>query len=133
MRTLWAALFSSIGIYYVFTRFADQPTNVQPNRTLSLTLVAVGLSMVPISIVIKRKFLNQSVEQQQDGLVQQGYVIAWAVTEVAALLGILDFYMTGNPYYFILFIIAACGQLLHFPRRQHVLDACFKNSSTALQ
>ena len=65
--------------------------------------------MIPVSVVIKKRFLTQSVEQQQLQLVQQGYVIAWAVTEVAALLGLLDFYLTGNRYYFILFIIAACG------------------------
>jgi len=40
--------------------------------------------------------LTQSVEQQQPQLVQQGYVIAWAVTEVAALLGLLDFFITGS-------------------------------------
>ena len=83
--------------------------------------------MIPVSVAIKKRFLTQSVEQQQPQLVQQGYVIALAVTEVAALLGLLDFYLTGNRYYFLLLIIAACGQLLHFPRRQHVIDACFKN------
>jgi hypothetical protein len=126
MRTLWSALFLSIGVYYVFTLFAEQPT-INPNSALSLTLVAVGVLMIPVSVAIKKRFLTQSVEQQQPQLVQQGYVIALAVNEVAALLGLLDFYLTGNRYYFLLFIIAACGQLLHFPRRQHVMDACFKN------
>ena len=81
--------------------------------------------MINVSVAIKKRFLNQSVEQQRPPLVQQGYVIAWAVTEVAALLGLLDFYLTGNRDYFLRFIIAACGQLLHFPRRQHVIDACY--------
>jgi hypothetical protein len=85
--------------------------------------------MIPVAMVIKRKLLAQSVEQQRVPLVQQGYIIAWALTEVAAILGLLDFFATGNPYYFVLFIVAFCGQLLHFPRRQHVLDASFKNAT----
>ncbi len=125
IRTLWIAMVLSIGIYYAFTFFAGQPKDVNPNSVLSLILIAVGLLATLISVPIKNRFLNQSVEQQRVQLVQQGYIMAWAVTEVAALLGLLDF-LTGNRYYYLLFIIAACGQLLHFPRREHVINACFK-------
>jgi hypothetical protein len=34
--------------------------------------------------------------------------------------------VTGDRYYYMLFIIAACGQLLHFPKREHVINAAFK-------
>ena len=127
MRTLWGALFLSIVLYYLLTLFVVTPAN--PNNTLSLTLVAAGLLAIPISVVIKKKFLTQSVELQRPQLVQQGYIIALAINEVSALLGMLDFFVTGNRYYFLLFIIAICGQLLHFPRRQHVIDASFKQTS----
>jgi len=127
IRTLWIAMLLSIGSYYVFTRFVGQPKNSNPNSALSLMLVGIGLLTTFISVPIKKKFLAQSVEQQRVELVQQGHIIAWAITEVAALLGILDFFLTGNRYYYVLFLIAAIGQLLHFPRRQQLLDACFKN------
>jgi len=120
-------MFLSVGVYYVFTLFVLQPTNLQPNGTLSIALVAVGLITTLISFPIKKRFLTQSVEQQQVQLVQQGYIVTWAITEFAALLGLLDFFLTGNRYYYVLFIIAACGQLLHFPRRQHIVDSCFKS------
>ena len=126
MRTLWGALLMSIVVYYLFTRFTEQPTEVNPNSSLSLILVAIALLTIPISFVIKKKLLTQAVAQQRVEIVQQGYIISWAITEVAALLGILDFFLTGNPYYFVLMIIAACGTLLNFPRRQHVIDALFK-------
>ena len=126
LRTLWGALLMSLGVYYGFTLFVEQPANNR-NNALSLSFLGAGLVTIPISIVIKKRFLTQSVEQQQLQLVQQGYIIAWAVSEVAALLGILDFFQTGNRYYFVLILIAACGQLLNFPQRQHVLDASFKN------
>ena len=127
IRTLWIAMLLSIGIYYVFTLFIGQPKNSNPNSALSLMLVGIGLLTTLISVPIKKKFLARSVEEQRVELVQQGHIIAWAMTEVAALLGILDFFVTGNRYYYVLFLIAAMGQLLHFPRRQQLLDACFKN------
>ena len=127
IRTLWIAMLLSIVIYYVFTLFLGQSKNSSPNSTLSLMLVGAGLLTTLISVPIKKKFLARSVEQQRVELVQQGHIIAWALTEVAALLGMLDFFLTGNRYYYVLFLIAAIGQLLHFPRRQQVLAACFKS------
>jgi hypothetical protein len=127
MRTLWIAMFLSIGVYYVFTFFAGRSEDINPNNTLSLTLVGGALLITLISFPIKNRLLTRAVEQQQVQLVQQGHVVAWALTEVAALLGLLDFFLTGNRYYYILFIIAACGQLLHFPRREPVINALFKS------
>ena len=119
-------MLSSIGAYYVLTLFAGRPENVEPNDTLFLALVAFALSTTLISVPIKNKLLRRAVEQQQVQLVQQGHIVAWALCEVAALLGVLDFFMTGDRYYYILFIIAACGQLLHFPRRDDVANAWAK-------
>jgi hypothetical protein len=127
IRTLWTGMFLSVVIYYVLTLFIGKPKNSHPNNTLSLILLAVGLLATLFSFLIKTRLLTESVRQQQVQLVQQGYIVALAVTEVAALLGMLDFFVTGNRYYFLLFIITACGQLLHFPKRQHVIDASFKN------
>lgn len=129
MRTLWAALFLSIGVYYVFTLFKGRPEDVGPNPNLTLILVGVGLLTTVISFPIKSRLLNRAVTQQQVQLVQQGYVVAWAVTEFAALLGMLDFFLTDHRHYYILFIISALGQLLHFPRREHVMNAAFWNST----
>jgi len=68
------------------------------------------------------------VDQQRVRLVQQAYIVAWAITETAALVGLLLFFLNGNRYYYVLFVIAAAGMLLHFPRREHVINASFKQS-----
>ena len=128
MRTLWIGMLLSVGGYYVLTFIAGRSENITPNTTLSLILIGVGLSTTLLSFVIKNKLVARAVEQRQAQLVQQGYILTWAVTEVAALLGLLDFFLAGHPYYYILFIIAACGLLLHFPRREDVIDASFKGS-----
>ena len=127
MRTLWIGMLASIGTYYVFTLFAGRSEDITPNPIVSLTLVGVGLLTTLISFPIKNKLLTTAVDQQQVQLVQQAYIVAWAISEVAALLGLLDFFLTGHRHYYLLLIIAAAGQLLHFPRREHVLNASFKS------
>ena len=126
MRMIWSAMLTSIGFYYAFTFFARRPEDAEPNNTLFLVLVGIALSTTLISFLVKNKLINQAVEQQHVPLVQQGYIVAWVLSEIASLLGLLHFFMTSNRYYYILFIISACAQLLHFPRREHVINASFK-------
>ena len=128
MRMLWIALLMTIGVYYVFTMLRGPSEGVTPNRTLSLVLLGVALSTILISFLIRNILLNKATEKRQVQMVQQGYVVTWAITEVAALLGMLDFFATANRYYYLLFIIAGIGMLLHFPRREAVLNAGFKSS-----
>lgn len=123
---LWSALFLSIGLYYVMTLFVHPSEGTGQNSTLSAVFAVAGSVLAIISVPVKQKYLTQSVEQQRLELVQTGYVVACALCEVAAMLGLLDYFVTGNRYYYVLFIIAGCGMLLNFPRRQHVQDACFK-------
>ena len=128
MRTVWFTLFLTIGIYYGFTLFAENKRGLASNPTLSLTLMCVAMLLVLVAFVIKSKLLSKALEQQSPGMVQQAYVVTWAITEGAALLGLLDFFLTNDRYYYILLIISALGQLIHFPRREHVVNAAFKNS-----
>ena len=128
LRTLWIAMFLSVGAYYVFTLLTGRPESVGPNPNLTLILVGVGLLTTAISFPIKSKFLARAVDLQQPQLLQQGYILTWAVTEIAALLGLLDFFLTDHRHYFILFVISALGQLLHFPRREHVTNAAFNST-----
>ena len=126
MRMIWMAMLMSIGFYYAFTFFVARPENVEPNRTLFFVLAGIALLTTLISFPVKNKLINQAIEQQHVPLVQQGYIVAWALSEVPALLGLLDFFLTGNRYFYVLFFLAVIAQLLHFPRREHVINASFK-------
>lgn len=123
LRVLWLALFTSVGLYFAMTFFVGPSEDVEPNPILSLILIIFGLSTTVISFVIKSKLITRAIEQQQIQLVQQAYIAVWAVTEVAGLLGLLDFFVTGHSHYYILFIIAALGFLLNAPRRDHLINA----------
>ena len=128
MRIMWMALLISVGFYYAITVFVERPEDAAANPTLSLVLICVAVLAVLISFLIKGKLLSKAVDQQHIGMVQQAYIVTWAITEVPALLGLLDFFQTSDRYYHALFIISALGLLLHFPRREAVVNAAFKNS-----
>ena len=128
MRILWIALLITVVIYYLITIFVARPDDVESNPTLSLVFICVAVLAVLMSFLIKSRLISKAVDQQQLGLVQQAYVVAWALSEVPALLGLLDFFKTADRYYPALFIITALGMLLHFPRREPVVNAAFKSS-----
>ena len=128
MRVIWIALILNVGLFFVLTLFAKRPEDVQPNSMLSLILIVIAASTTLVSFLVKSNLLNKAIGQGQVPQVQQAYVVAWAITEFAALLGLLDYFITADRYYYVLFLIAAGGQLLHFPRSEHVVNASFRPS-----
>ena len=120
MRTLWLGLMISVVMYFVFTIFVGKPSTAAPNKVLSLAFLAVGMLVTIASLLVKQVILSRSVAQQKVDMVQQAYIVAWALCEVSALLGMLDFFVTANRYYYLPFVIALFGDLINFPRRQDV-------------
>ena len=124
---LWFALLSSVVVYFLVSLVIQRP-NVDDgeNRTLTFGITVVGTVAVIVSTALRRRFLAKSVDQQRLELVQTGYIVALALCEFAALLGLVDRMVTGNRYYYVLFVIALIGMALHWPRRDHLLAASYK-------
>ena len=128
LLVLWFAMLSAVGHYFVVAQFT-QPTEVDSsqNNILPIILLGLGVFMVVMSFVVKQRLLAQSVERQEIGLVQTGLIVALVMCETSAILGLVDLFTTGHRHYFILMIIGALGILAHFPRRDHLLAATYKN------
>ncbi len=130
MVVLWLALFLSIGLYFLYSLFVMPPVETGPDtprRSLLIAmLTAIGTFLVVVSFAVKRKLIERSVEKQDVSLVQKGMIVACAICEVCALLGLLERFLIGNSDYFVLFLIAAIGVALHFPRREQLLAASYK-------
>lgn len=130
---LWFAQLMSIGMFFIFTVFAapesgNEPGN-PPSALLIVALTALGTFLVIVSFAVKGKFLERSVENQDVSLVQKGLVIACAMCELSALLGLLERFVIGNREYYLLFLLAAAGTAFHFPRRSQLEAASYKNPS----
>ena len=125
MLILWFALLMSVAMYFVVSQLAP-PAAAPPNPILTFTLTAVGTFLVGISFVLKRKLLRRSVDEQDLSLVQKALVIACAICEAAALLGLVERFAVSGRDYLLLFVIAAAGIALHFPRRSQLEAASYK-------
>jgi hypothetical protein len=123
MRVLWFALCMSIVLYFVFAIYSGRPKDVGSNNALFLALLAIAVAAPVVGLVIRTQLLRRAIEQRQVPMVQQGYIVGWAITESGALLGLLTFFITDSPYYFVFFIVALIAQLLQFPQREHVAGA----------
>ena len=122
---IWAGIFFSVAGFLLLTIMV--PSKAQPDNTvLPMVLIGVGFANVVLSFILKKFFLAKSLAQQDLKLVQQAYIVALALCESAALLGLLVHFLTGSVYYYAAFAIGVIGMLLHFPKKQHLLDATFK-------
>ena len=118
---LWFAMAMSLTMLLVLARFI--PTSEIDQPQLSLILIGAGIVPLGMSFLLKQRLLTQAVTGQRLDLVQVAYVLAFALCEMAALLGLVDHFLSGSRYYYVGFLIAGMGLLLHFPRKQHLVDA----------
>jgi hypothetical protein len=127
---VWFGLLMSVAMYFLVSLIApainDQPGN-PPNSTLVIALMVVGFLLVILSFPVKNKLLNRSVEKQDVTLVQKSLVIACAMCELSAVLGLMERFLIGYRYYYFLFLFSAVGIALHFPRRIQLQNAGYRN------
>ncbi|MBK9162903.1 MAG: hypothetical protein IPM21_03185 [Acidobacteria bacterium] len=57
--------------------------------------------------------------------VMTGLIVACAVCESISLMGFVLAIAFGYQYFFFWFIIGIIGIFMHFPRRQHLLEAVY--------
>lgn len=130
MLVLWVVMLMNIGFFFVLSLFlgpeAGNEPVAPPSSLFIAVVIALGTFTVIISFAVKRKFFERSVEKQEVDLVQKGLVIACAMCEVSALLGLLLRFLVDHREYYLLFLIAAIGTALHFPRREQLLSATYK-------
>jgi NADH:ubiquinone oxidoreductase subunit 2 (subunit N) len=133
MIILWFALLMSIGMYFFVSVFAGpeiQPESGNPRSSiLTVVLTALGFFLVIVSFAVKQKILRRSVDQQDVNLVQKALVVACVICEATALLGVIERFTVSNRDYYLLFILAAAGIALHFPKRSQLEAASYKQRS----
>lgn len=126
LLTLWAAIFMSVMFFTVLA--VAVPSKGLPNPILSYSVLAVCLTVVAVSLLLKQRLVQQAIDKSSLESLQTALVLSLALCESSALLGLFDHFVTGSKTSWFAFAIAAIGMLLHFPRKQHLLDASHKQS-----
>ena len=136
MLVLWFALLMSVVMYFLFSLFVTPNISTEPSSSrtlLIIALTAVSTVSVIVSFPVKNKLLERSVEKQDPLLVQKAMIVALALCEVSALLGLLEHFTVGNREYYFLLVLAAAGDVLHFPRRSQLEAATYQSRSTLIK
>ena len=133
MLILWFALLMSVVMFFLMTivaapapfdRDGDAPTSF-----VLFALAGVGTLLVVLSFAVKRKMLQRSVERQEPMMVQQALVVACAMCEVSAVLGMFERFSLGSGDHYVLFLVSAVGIALHFPKRDQLLAASWNEEN----
>ena len=131
MVVLWFALLMSIGMYFFVSILAGPEIDSQSanprSSVLTVVLTALGTFLVVISFAVKHKLLRRSVDTQDVTLVQKAMVVACAICEAAALMGVIQRFIVASRDYYLLFFIAAAGIALHFPKLSQLESASYKS------
>jgi hypothetical protein len=121
---LWVAMMVSLVFLLCLAVFVQG--SGRPNRTMSYAFFAVSMVLVIASLPIKQRQLKQAIENRQIALLQNAYILGFALCEAAALFGLLDHFVTGSGNYRFMFALAVLGMLVHFPKKDHVRAVSYK-------
>ncbi len=140
MRILWAVFLTTVGLYALIAYLAaprtrgaeavgagdslgDTGASAGGLSVIILGFFAVGLSTVVASFLVKQSFAKKAVREQNPVVLQSGFIIAVILCESAGLFGLIGLFVDGNPLAYLLFVVAASGIVLHFPRREDLQAA----------
>ena len=127
LRILCVAFLMNIGLIALFGFFSlrsrDAAEKGADNPTMLAAMAVVACLSVAVSFLIKGRFYAQAAVRGEPTRAHQGFIIAVALCEVSALLGLVGLLVTLNKYAYLLFALGALGQMLHFPRRDELAAA----------
>jgi hypothetical protein len=127
MLILWFAFLMSIGFLFVLTLIMRNPQRPESDSTVyTWTISMIGTIAAVVSILAKKYMINQAIKKQDMLVVFTGHIVAFGLTESAAVFALLLYMMTPGRAYIFLFIISAIVMLVHYPRRMHLMDASYK-------
>ena len=118
---LWFSITMSVVIFLGMAVLV--PAAGASDVRISLALNCAGIVPLALSFLLKSQILNKAAQQRRLAQVQVAYVLSFALSEMPALLGLADHFVNDGRYYYVGFIFAGLGMLLHFPQRKHLLAA----------
>ncbi|HEY2012433.1 MAG TPA: hypothetical protein VGH38_02980 [Bryobacteraceae bacterium] len=112
---IWLAMVASVGMYFVLVQLVT-PAHAQENPALVNILLVSALTLVGASFPLKKRIRSQATPGgDPDKAQQSGLLVALALCEAAALCGVVVWFNTAWPYYYVFMLLGLGGQLAHYP------------------
>ena len=134
MAIIWLALLVSQFLLLVVLFFAKREIFnfdfsrplLGDNPAMVIALAVLGGSTFLLSFVLRKKFVNQAINEQKTELVQTAMVIGCALCEATTLFGLVLAFALSYQYFFLWFALGILGTILHFPSRENLIAASYK-------
>jgi F0F1-type ATP synthase membrane subunit c/vacuolar-type H+-ATPase subunit K len=114
--TLWVVMLISIGMYYVVIRMVT-PEQPSDNPILVRILLVGSCGLAVASFAIRKLFESRARVANQSSIRRTGFLLALVLSEAAALFGLVVWFVTGSPQYYLFLLIGGGAMVLHFPTR----------------
>src|SRR3954451_6443572 len=101
---LWGAILMSAGL--LATVGVVVGTKGTPNPTLTYILLFIGAMMIGLSTVMKRNMVRTAIDNNDANGLQVAHILALALCESVAVLGLINLETTGSPLSWLLFAMA---------------------------
>ena len=119
LLVIWGAQFVSLALFVALTRIVQIEARPGDDVLLYQIFGALGGAGLALSFVLKYMLLKRAAATQRPDVATTAYVAAFALCELAAIFGLVNYFISGVPIV-LLFVLAAIGLLFHFPRRAHI-------------
>jgi hypothetical protein len=132
---IWFSLLLSQFLFLLITYFIrPELLVIDPSRPLLgqngiivVVLAAASLTVLAISFLMRKKYLDQAVAEQNFGLVQTAMIIGCALCESISLFGLLLAFAFNYPYFWLFSALGIFGTILHFPRKGNIEAATYRS------
>lgn len=132
---LWFALFVSQFLFLVVLYFIkpelfsfDFSQPLLPGKFAIIVgiFALVAITNVAVSFLIRKKYLDQAVAEQNIHFVQTALITGCALCESVSLFGLMLAFVANYQYFFLWFILGIAAMIFHFPKRDNLIAASYK-------
>lgn len=118
---IWLAQISSLVLLSVLALvLRPSSANDGASSTTLAALAVPALGALAVSFFVRARFVSRAAVERRPDLVTTGHVIAFALCEACAVIGLVTRFMTGAFGALYFFLAALVGFLLLFPRRAQI-------------
>lgn len=135
LALIWFALFVSQFLFLMVIFFVkpelfkfdfSQPILPGKFAIVILIFLLVGIMNLAISFFLRKKYLDQAVAEQNIHFVQTALIAGCALCESVSLFGMMLAFVADYQYFFLWFILGIGAMIFHFPRRDSLIAASYK-------
>ncbi len=135
LALIWFALFVSQFLFLVVIFFVkpalfrfdfSQPFLPGQFSIIVIVFLLVGITNIAISFFLRKKYLDQAVAEQNIYFVQTALIAGCALCESVSLFGMMLAFVADYKYFFLWFILGIGATIFHFPRRDNLIAASYK-------